>query len=33
MGTYIRIPMRIDAIKVPKDAKMQIAQKLENNGF
>ncbi len=33
MGTYIKIPMRIDAIKVPKNAKMQIVEKLEKNGF
>jgi hypothetical protein len=33
MGTYTRIPVRIDAIKVPKNAKMQIAQKLEKNVF
>jgi hypothetical protein len=33
MGIYIRIPVRIDVIKVPKNAKMQIAPKLEKNGF
>jgi hypothetical protein len=33
MGTYTRILMIIDAIKVSKNAKMQIAQKLEKNGF
>ncbi len=33
MGTYIRIPVRIDAIKVPKNAKMQITPKLEKNGL
>jgi hypothetical protein len=33
MGTYTRIPMKIDAIKVPNITKMQIAPKLENNGF
>jgi hypothetical protein len=32
MGIYTRIPMKIDAIKVPKNAKIQIAPKLENNG-
>jgi hypothetical protein len=30
---YTRIPVIIDAIKVPKIAKMQIAPKLEKNGF
>jgi len=33
MGTYSRIPMKIDVMKVPKITKMQIAPKLEKNGF
>jgi hypothetical protein len=33
VATYTRIPVRIDEIKVPKNAKMQIAPKLEKNGF
>jgi hypothetical protein len=33
MGIYTRILVRIDVIKVPKNAKMQIAPKLEKNGF
>ncbi len=33
MGTYIKILVRIDVIKVPKNAKMQIAPKLEKNGL
>ncbi len=33
MGTYTRILVKIDVIKVPKNVKMQISPKLEKNGF
>jgi hypothetical protein len=33
MGNYTKIPMRIDATKVPNNAKMKITPKWEKNGF
>lgn len=33
MITYTKTPVTIDVMKVPRIAKMQIAPKLEKNGF